>query len=160
MTESTTEATAPQYQEVTINRFIAAPRELVFRAWTSAAELAKWWGPAGFTNPVCEFDPQPEGAIYIEMQGPDGVRYPMSGKVLEITPPERLVFSSSALDAGGQALFDVLSTIVLSEQDGGTQLSLQSQVTRCGGPDAEAYLAGMSEGWKQTIDRLAEYCSH
>ena len=42
-------------------RSLAAPRELVFRLWTDAEHLAKWWGPAGFTNPVCEFDPRPGG---------------------------------------------------------------------------------------------------
>ena len=40
-------------REVVITRICNAPRELVFRAWTEPQQLARWWGPKSFTNPVC-----------------------------------------------------------------------------------------------------------
>ena len=43
-------------REITITRMFDAPRAAVFRAWTDAGQLAQWWGPKGFTNPVCEID--------------------------------------------------------------------------------------------------------
>ena len=46
----------PLSRELTITRLFAAPRELVFRAWTDPQQLARWWGPKDFTNPVCEVD--------------------------------------------------------------------------------------------------------
>ena len=48
----------------------AGPRELVFRAWTDPAMMAEWWGPHGFTNPVCRLDVRPGGAWYIGMRRP------------------------------------------------------------------------------------------
>jgi uncharacterized protein YndB with AHSA1/START domain len=46
---------------ITMVRIFDAPRELVFRAWTDPEHLAQWWGPHGFTNPVCEVDLRPGG---------------------------------------------------------------------------------------------------
>lgn len=58
-------------REVTITRVFDAPRATVFRAWTDADRLAQWWGPKGFTNPVCEIDARVGGAIRIHMRSPD-----------------------------------------------------------------------------------------
>ena len=58
-------------REVTITRVFDAPRATVFRAWTDADRLARWWGPKGFTNPVCEIDARVGGAIRIHMRRPD-----------------------------------------------------------------------------------------
>jgi uncharacterized protein YndB with AHSA1/START domain len=46
---------------ITMVRIFDAPRELVFKAWTDPEHLAQWWGPHGFTNPVCEVDLRPGG---------------------------------------------------------------------------------------------------
>jgi hypothetical protein len=45
--------------------------------WTDPSHLAQWWGPHGFTNPVCEMDVRPGGALRIVMRAPDGTDYPM-----------------------------------------------------------------------------------
>ena len=79
--DSEATATRPQHgegkREVTITRIIDAPRELVFKAWTDPKHMAQWWGPRYFTNPICEMDVRPGGAILIHMRGPDGVIYPI-----------------------------------------------------------------------------------
>jgi uncharacterized protein YndB with AHSA1/START domain len=80
-------------KELTFTRVLDAPRDVVFRAWTDPAHLARWWGPNGFTSPVCELDIRPGGAIRIDMLGPDGRYFLMGGEYREIVPPERLVFS-------------------------------------------------------------------
>src|SRR5436190_8252782 len=69
-------ANAPQ-RELVLTRVFDAPREVVFRAWTDPERLAQWWGPRGFTNPRCEWDARPGGAIRVDMKGPDGTVYPM-----------------------------------------------------------------------------------
>src|SRR5579862_8930953 len=89
-------------REVTITRTFAAPRALVFKAWTDPQHLAQWWGPKGFTNPVCEFDARVGGALRIHMRGPDGTIYPMEGVIRELVTPERLVFSAAATDTAGK----------------------------------------------------------
>ena len=58
-------------REFVITREFDAPRELVFQAWTDPKHLAEWWGPRGFTNPVCQWDARPGGKIYDVMRAQD-----------------------------------------------------------------------------------------
>jgi hypothetical protein len=67
-------ATNAVARELVIARVFDAPRSLAFSAWTSPNHVAQWWGPHGFTNPVCELDARPGGAIRIHMCGPDGIQ--------------------------------------------------------------------------------------
>ena len=140
--------------EVTLTRRVAAPRELVFQTWTDTKHLAEWWGPKGFTNPVCEADARAGGAIRIHMRAPDGVVYPMTGRFVEIDQPHKLVFQTAAIDGEGRPIFEVLNTVTFTRVDGGTEISVIARVTSTT-PSAPRYLAGMSQGWSQSLDRLA-----
>jgi uncharacterized protein YndB with AHSA1/START domain len=140
-------------REVTIIRTFDAPRALVFKAWTDPQHLVQWWGPHGFTNPVCEFDARVGGALRIHMRGPDGTVYPMLGVVRELVAPERLVFSAAATDTAGKPLLEQLTTVTFVEQDGKTRMTMRSHaiaVTEVG----VGHLQGMEAGWTQSIDRL------
>src|SRR5437879_6953424 len=97
--------------EVRITRIIDAPRARVFKMWTDPKHLAQWWGPKGFTNPVCELDLRVGGALRIVMRAPDGVDYPMGGLFREIVEPERLVFTATAEDDAGNPLLEALTTV-------------------------------------------------
>ena len=72
------------------SRQIAAPIEQVFAAF-QPERLARWWGPAGFTNTfeVCEF--RSGGQWDFVMHGPDGHDYPNESEFVEVTPPTRVV---------------------------------------------------------------------
>ncbi|MCI4322856.1 MAG: SRPBCC domain-containing protein [Thermoplasmata archaeon] len=140
--------------EIVLSRVIHAPRETVWKAWTEPRRLANWWGPESFTNPVCDVEVRAGGAIRIEMRAPDGVVYPMTGTFREVSPPERLVFSSAALDAAGVPLFEVLNTVTFAERPGSTELTVRFQVVRRTG-EAGPYLAGAKVGWTQSLARLA-----
>jgi uncharacterized protein YndB with AHSA1/START domain len=142
--------------DLVMTRVFDAPRALVFKVWTDARHMAQWWGPKGFTNPVCELDVRAGGAIRIHMRAPDGMVYPMTGEFREIVEPERLVFVSSALDGKGNSMFDVLSTVTFTEQGGKTVLTLQLRVIRTTA-QAPQYLKGMEMGWKMSLDRLSEH---
>jgi uncharacterized protein YndB with AHSA1/START domain len=140
-------------KELVLTRVFNAPRKRVWKAWTDPKRLAQWWGPRGFTNPVCEVDLRPGGAIRIDMRGPDGSVYPMTGAYREVVAPERLVFTASALDEKGRPLFEVLNTVTFAEQGGKTRLTVRAQVvSKTAG--ADAYLRGMEEGWGQSLERL------
>ena len=141
---------------VTIMREIDASRGLVFEAWVNSKHLAEWWGPEGFSNPRCELDVRPGGAIRIDMQSPDGRVYPMGGFYEEIEKPEKLIFSSSALDGLGHPLFDVLNTVSFENRGGKTGLTVRAEVLRTT-DEGSAYLEGMEAGWKQTLNRLNAY---
>ncbi len=143
-------------RELTLTRLFAAPRELVFRMWTDPQHVAQWWGPAGFTNPVCEMDVRPGGKLRIVMRAPDGTDYPMTGTVREVVAPERLVFTSAAIDEHGNALIDGLTIVTFTEQGGKTSLTLQTHAIALA-PIAARMLEGMDSGWRQSLDRLEEH---
>jgi uncharacterized protein YndB with AHSA1/START domain len=143
-------------REFTITHEFAAKRELVFEAWTDARHLAQWWGPRGFTNPVCEWDAKPGKAIRVVMRGPNGVDYPMGGEFREIAAPERLVFTSGALDEKGDLLFEFLHTVTFKEQNGKTTVTILSRVLKTTA-GTDKYIDGFEAGMTQSLGRLVEH---
>jgi uncharacterized protein YndB with AHSA1/START domain len=139
--------------EVALTKVFDAPRRLVFRLWTDPMHLAQWWGPRGFTNPRCEWEARPGSHIHIDMRGPDGRVYPMAGKFEQVIEPERIVFTSSALDEFGKPIFEILNTVTFTEKAGKTTLSLTARVVKSTS-NAPQYLKGMEAGWSQSLDRL------
>ncbi|HET9685736.1 MAG TPA: SRPBCC domain-containing protein, partial [Pseudolabrys sp.] len=91
---------------VTILRVLDAPRALVWKAWTDPKMMAQWFGPRGFTIPVCELDVRAGGSLRIVMRGPDGQDYPMKGEFREVVAPERLLFTNIATDNDGNHLLE------------------------------------------------------
>jgi uncharacterized protein YndB with AHSA1/START domain len=144
-----------EVHELELTRVFDAPRELVFKMWTDPKRVAQWWGPRGFTNPVCELDVRPGGAIRIHMRGPDGTVYPMTGFYQEVVEPERIVFTSAALDADGNPMFEVLTTVTFAEQGDKTKQILLARVIKTT-TQAAPYLKGMEAGWTQSLERLGE----
>jgi uncharacterized protein YndB with AHSA1/START domain len=145
--------------DLVITHIFDAPRALVWKAWTDPKQVAQWWGPHGFTNPLCEWDARPGGAILVHMRGPKGSAFdmvlPMKGMFHEVSTPERLVFTSSALeDAAGNPQLETLNTITFEEYNGKTKLTLQAVVVKST-PAAAGALAGMEQGWTQSLERLA-----
>jgi uncharacterized protein YndB with AHSA1/START domain len=135
-------------KEIVLTRVFDAPRDLVFRAWTERDRLQRWWGPHGYSNPVCEIDARPGGAIYIEMVGPDG-SYPITGEFLEIAAPERLVFTEVVLDSNRDPMFEGLNVVTFEEDNGKTRLTVRVMITRAG-----VDLTGMDQGWSEMLERL------
>lgn len=101
--------------EILTTRLFDAPRELAFRAFSDPAVLARWWGPAGFTNTFKAFDFEPGGIWRFVMHGPDGVDYPNESVFTEIVKPERIVFDH----VSGHKFTAIF---LLQEQDGKTLL--------------------------------------
>jgi uncharacterized protein YndB with AHSA1/START domain len=150
-------ATLATERTLTLTRVLNAPRTLVFKTWTDPNHLAQWWGPTGFTNPLCELDLRVHGEIRIDMRAPDGTIFPMAGAFREIAEPERLVFTAAALDQNGKPYFENLNTITFDEFEGNkTLLTVHVQVL-WSSPEAEQALSGMSMGWSMTLDRLNDF---
>ncbi len=156
MAASNNPSAEPTARTLVLTRVFDAPRDLVFRMWTDPTHLARWWGPKGFTNPVCKADARPGGALRIVMRGPDGNEYPMIGVFREVAPPERLVFTNVAVDGEGNPILDGLTTVTFAEEGGKTKLTLETRGAALV-PYAAAYLNGMEAGWTQSLERLAEY---
>ena len=58
--------------ELMVTRVFDAPRALVFKAWTQAEHLARWWGPQGFTTLASKMDVRPGGTWWRRMRSPTG----------------------------------------------------------------------------------------
>lgn len=144
------------HAELTLTRVFDAPRELVFKVWTDPAHLARWWGPAMFTISECRADARPGGELYIVMRSPQGDEYPLKGVYQEVLRPERLVFTSIALDGTGGVLLEGLTTVTFAEHRGKTEVTVHTAMTGKT-PAAAGPLAGMEPGWQQTLDRLGAY---
>ena len=151
-----TAKTAPYGEaSVTLTRVFDAPRALVWKAWTDPKMMAQWFGPRGFTNPVCELDVRVGGSLRIVMRGPDGNDYPMKGVFTDVRAPERLVFSNIAIDKDGNHLLEGETAVTFTEQGGKTALTMTSHAIGLV-PIAPQMLAGMEAGWSQSIDKLGE----
>jgi uncharacterized protein YndB with AHSA1/START domain len=142
--------------EFVITREYAAPRELVWQACTDPKHLAQWWGPKGFSAPVCEWDTRPGGKIFVIMRGPDGTDYPMGGEVRDVVAPEMMVSMSGALDDAGNYLFQFLHTLTLIEREGKTQLMMHSRVIHAT-PGAGRYIGGFETGMTMSLERLGDH---
>ncbi|MDD2799739.1 MAG: SRPBCC domain-containing protein [Bacteroidales bacterium] len=75
------------------SRQIAALPEIIFAAVNNPESLAKWWGPAGFTNTFHHFEFKEGGKWVFTMHGPDGTNYPNENEFTEIIPNEKVVIA-------------------------------------------------------------------
>lgn len=72
------------------SRDILAPVEEVFAAFTDPERMARWWGPAGFTNTFHKFEFQTGGRWVYTMHSPNGGS-PENESVFEIVEPAQKV---------------------------------------------------------------------
>ncbi|MDJ0278575.1 SRPBCC domain-containing protein [Sphingomonas sp. 2R-10] len=79
--------------ELAIERRIAAPIDLVWRAWTQ--HLPKWWAPRPWTTELLGLDLHPGGRFATTMRGPGGEEMTGEGVILDVVPHERIVFTNA-----------------------------------------------------------------
>jgi uncharacterized protein YndB with AHSA1/START domain len=139
--------------EIQITRILDASPEDVVRAWTDAEQLARWWGPEGFTVPRAESDAREGGALTIVMRGPDGSDHTMTGTYREFAPPRRVVIASQVVLEGGVIALEAVTTLTLEDRDGKTELTVHERAEAVL-PEAVAMLGGMEVGMVQSLRRL------
>jgi len=136
-------------------RTVQAPRQLVWDVWTKAEHLQHWFSPNGFTVQGIESDPRPGGVFKLIMVPEGGGGFWSVGKYLEADAPRRLVVRAGGQAPDGSLMFEVVNTAEFEEQDGATLLTVTSEVVAINDPEiGKAAMAGMGEGWKQTLDRF------
>jgi uncharacterized protein YndB with AHSA1/START domain len=136
---------------ITITRTFAAPRALVFKAWTEPAHFARWFGGHNATIPLetVSMDVRPGGAWRATMYaGPERMEIQWKGHFLEVAPPERLVFTLS--DQPTEAAEGV--TVVLTEVNGQTEMVFH----QAGGYLTAEQYAQAKAGWETFFDVMAE----
>ena len=141
----------------------------MFKAFTDAKQLAQWWGPRGFTNPICESDVRAGGKRRIVMRSPDGANYPMTGIYREIIENERLVIIDSVAEHNPQwhamvnknrpnakgDLPELVWMLTFEDISDKTKITIRYYFETSEDRDALIQL-GMTEGWSQSLDKLEE----
>ncbi len=153
----------------TISRTFEAPRELVFKVFSQAEHLARWWGPAGLQWVKGEMDFRPGGQFHYCMRLPNGPE--MWGKFLyrEIEAPRRIVFINAFSNAAGELTrhpmapswpLEVINELALEAQDGRTVLTLSGRPHNATLIEQQTFSAGfesMRMGFGGTLDQLKAY---
>jgi uncharacterized protein YndB with AHSA1/START domain len=145
--------TTPSDREIAMTRVFAAPRSLVFEAFTNPEHLRQWMlGSSGWTMPICEVDLRPGGSWHYGWRKSDGTEIEMRGHYREITPPERLVTTES----WGADWPETLNTVTFTEEDGKTTVTQTLLYPSQEARDA-ALQTGMKDGASHSFDRLEEH---
>src|SRR4051794_40738802 len=136
-----------------MKRVLAAPRSIVFGAFSDASELAKWWGPEGFRIPSLQFEPRVGERYRIEMQPPEGDHFWLSGEFCEVEPGARLAFTFVWEEPDPDDV-DTRATLSFRDVGGSTKLTLVQ------GPfKSEARRALHHDGWRDSFDKLERLVS-
>jgi len=131
-----------------INRALPAGPSRVFEVFTDRNELARWWGPEGFSAPSLEFDPRVGEGYRIEMQPPEGDAFYLTGEFRVVDPPTRLAYTFRWEDPDPD---DVETVVDLSFRDLGESTEV---VFTQGLFKTEARRALHRDGWTDGFNKL------
>ena len=159
-----TKSTVNEKERMVITRVFDAPRALVWKAWTDPKYVMQWWGPKGFTAPVCQIDFRVGGKFLCCMRTPDGQDFWNGGEYHEIVPHEKIVYSLYFANSKGnkvepeqygiehEAIPDARDMVLFEDFGNG-----QTKLTLIGNETMEqAQTSGQVEGWNQILDKVAE----
>lgn len=139
---------------IIVTRAFDAPRERVWRALTEPALLARWWGGGAGSQSthVDRHELRPGGVWRIVERNNDGSEDAFRGEFREIVPPQRIVQTFEYEPWAGHILVE---TMTLSEQDGGTLLTVVEQFSNL--EDLEGMVqTGMESGAAKSYRQLEE----
>lgn len=145
--------------DLTIVRIFAAPRELVYKAFTDPEHTKHWMGPRGFAATHFEQDARPGGkwrACLHQTGDWQGRTFPdlwQGGVFKEIVPPERIVYTFAWEGQGGQPTRETLITTLFTELGNDrTQMNFHQAFF-----DSIGQRDGHNDGWSSSLDRLNDY---
>ena len=139
---------------VTIRR-IAAPRALVYEAWTTPAHLDAWWGPTGFVTSTTSHRLAEGGQWLFTMRGPDGKVWPNGITFTEVRPAERLVYEHGDGTPGAPPHFHV--RVTFADDGAGTRLTMRARFPSAAARQFVVENVQAVEGGRQTLERLDKH---
>ncbi len=153
MTSShTAVVTLPTDTQILITREFAAPKHLVYQAWTSPDLIKRWWsGDRGEVTSV-EVDLRVGGTWRYVMTANAGFEVAFHGEYREIVPNERIVATEVY---EGMPDASAITTATFTEDDGRTTLTMLVQHTSQ--EDRDMHInSGMEGGMQEAMDHLEE----
>jgi uncharacterized protein YndB with AHSA1/START domain len=142
--------------DLTISRFIKAPRSAVWNAWTNPASFEQWWIPAPAICKVVEMDLHPGGSLVTEISENGGEFMPhLSACFLAIDEGERIVFTN-ALVGGWRLAEQPFMTAIVTFRDHPDGTDYVSHVMHKNNADRNMHEEmGFYDGWGTVIGQLA-----
>jgi uncharacterized protein YndB with AHSA1/START domain len=137
---------------LTITRVFAAPRHLVFEAWTKKEHLDQWSAPQGFTIPFSKGDVRPGGAWRCSMRPPNGIEYGLGGTYREVVEDTLLVFTHAWDDEEGRPGHETVLTVEFVDHGEKTKIILE-QANFATNRSRDSHHGG----WTECLECLAEY---
>lgn len=158
-TDFKAEVSLPSDHEVRVVRSFSAPRDLIYKAYTTPELVQRWLlGPPGWTMPVCEMDVRVGGKYRWRWRSTeDGKEFGFFGEFQVVEPPGRLVHTEffDSGDVGGDMGDGALISLEIVEHDGVTTLTVLMDYYTKEARDA-AVATGMTDGMEMTYQRLDE----
>jgi uncharacterized protein YndB with AHSA1/START domain len=146
--------------DLVLERFIDAPKHLVWEALTKPEHLKEWYMPRTWGRVSrAEMDVRPGGIFSIDIVTADGREVPNLGCVLEVVPVERLVWTSMLFPDFRPAVFDdVPITAIMTMESVGTGTRYVFTALHRDEADCEKNKAsGWLEGTEIALDQLAAH---
>ena len=150
----TAKVTLPADEQILIEREFAAPRHLVYKAFTTPELVRRWWHAKRGEVTTAEIDLRVGGAWRFAMVTPEGFEVAFHGEYREIVPNERIVQTEIYEGAPGDGE-GALNTTTFEELDGRTKVRVLVEV-----PNKETrdmiVESGMEAGLQDAYDLLEE----
>jgi len=143
---------ADEKTSLEIKRFINAPRDRVYAAWTDPAQLKQWWGPEEVKTRNFTADTRVGGKYRWDLYNQEGEEMTVLGEYRELIAGKKVVFTWKWDDDQAWETQNSIVTIELSDRDGGTEVKL----THVKLP-SEASRDRHNEGWNSVLDRLEKF---
>src|SRR3984957_19163733 len=123
-----------------VSRVFSAPRETVFKAWSSADHIKRWFCPSGYSVPEATVEMRVGGRFEVCMRSPEGVDHWTKGKFTEVVAPDRLTIDHHVIDpCGGGPLFSALTQVKFSAAAGGAPMEGGQAYQLFDPPPADSY---------------------
>jgi uncharacterized protein YndB with AHSA1/START domain len=154
----TATVTLPTDEQILITREFDAPRQLVYRAWTTPDLVKRWWNAKRGEVTTCEIDLRVGGTWRYVMVTDDGTEVGFHGEYREIVPDERVVSTETyeGLPEGvSEEEGSTVNTATFTESDGRTTLTILVQAPNKASRDA-IIESGMEAGLQDALDLLEE----
>jgi uncharacterized protein YndB with AHSA1/START domain len=148
----TANVTLPAEDQILITREFDAPKDLVYKAYTTPELVRRWWSGERGNMTVCEIDLRVGGKWRYVMIAHGDFEVAFHGEYREIVPNERIVMTEVY---EGMPDAEVVDYITFSEEDGRTTLTMLVQHRNQ--EDRDAHLnSGMEGGMQESMDRLEQ----
>src|SRR5579864_8018513 len=122
--EAKQDATLLQPPPIRVSRIFHAPRETVFKAWSSADHVKRWFSPETYSVSDATVEMRVGGPFEICMRSPRGEEHWSRGTFVEVAPHTRLVIDMRVADATGKALFRAYTEVDFADALGGTRMDV------------------------------------